>query len=287
MNEKTVLYQLTETSEFMMSFVLVTKNDNVIVVDGGRPEDMPLLKEYIGGRHIAAWILTHAHIDHIFGNKFFQDTYDCKILSTEKEKPFISEPSLESTFYYAGIDTDKSRNPFFLAEPSAADTLTYENLPEGFEIINLPGHSFDMIGVRTPDNVIFLADSILSEKTWTEHRAPFFHDVNSSIITLGKIKELEADVFIPSHNEPLTDIRALADYNISKLTELKETVYSLCDRKGFDELFTDFAEALSVTVRIEKYVNYSIMLRNILQALVEDEKIKFVADGKKFVYIRV
>ena len=67
MNEKTVLYQLTETSEFMMSFVLVTKNDNVIIVDGGRPEDMPLLKEYIGGRHIAAWILTHAHIDHISG----------------------------------------------------------------------------------------------------------------------------------------------------------------------------------------------------------------------------
>lgn len=67
MNDKTLLYQLTETSEFMMSFVLVTKNDNVIIVDGGRPEDMPLLKEYVGGRHVAAWILTHAHIDHISG----------------------------------------------------------------------------------------------------------------------------------------------------------------------------------------------------------------------------
>ncbi len=67
MNEKTLLYQLTETSEFMMSFVLVTKQNNVIVVDGGRPEDMPLLKEYVGGRHISAWILTHAHVDHISG----------------------------------------------------------------------------------------------------------------------------------------------------------------------------------------------------------------------------
>lgn len=28
---------------------------------------MPLLKEYIGGRHISAWILTHAHEDHISG----------------------------------------------------------------------------------------------------------------------------------------------------------------------------------------------------------------------------
>lgn len=67
MNEKTLLYQITETSQFMMGFVLVTKQNNVIVIDGGRPEDMPLLKEYIGGRHISAWILTHAHGDHISG----------------------------------------------------------------------------------------------------------------------------------------------------------------------------------------------------------------------------
>ena len=67
MNENTVLYQITETSEFMMAFVLITKENNAIVIDGGRPEDMPLLKEHIGGRHIAAWILTHAHIDHISG----------------------------------------------------------------------------------------------------------------------------------------------------------------------------------------------------------------------------
>lgn len=65
--KKTLLYQLTETSKFMMSFVLVTRQNNVIVIDGGRPEDMPLLKEYIGGRHISAWILTHAHSDHISG----------------------------------------------------------------------------------------------------------------------------------------------------------------------------------------------------------------------------
>lgn len=63
----TMLYQLTETSLFMMSFVLVTQQNNVIVIDGGRPEDMPLLKKYIRGRHISAWILTHAHMDHVSG----------------------------------------------------------------------------------------------------------------------------------------------------------------------------------------------------------------------------
>ena len=50
-----------------MSFVLVTDKENCIIIDGGRPEDMPLLKQYVAGRHVSAWILTHAHIDHISG----------------------------------------------------------------------------------------------------------------------------------------------------------------------------------------------------------------------------
>lgn len=67
MNPTTVMYQLTETSRYMMSFVIVTQKNNVVIVDGGRPLDMPLLKEYVGGRHISAWILTHPHEDHISG----------------------------------------------------------------------------------------------------------------------------------------------------------------------------------------------------------------------------
>ena len=67
MEVKTTLYQITETSQFMMGFVIVTKAGNAIVIDGGRPEDMPLLKQTINGRHISAWILTHAHGDHVSG----------------------------------------------------------------------------------------------------------------------------------------------------------------------------------------------------------------------------
>lgn len=65
--EHTLLYQITETSRYMMAFVIVTRENNAIVIDGGRPEDMPLVKQYIGARHISAWILTHAHLDHISG----------------------------------------------------------------------------------------------------------------------------------------------------------------------------------------------------------------------------
>lgn len=229
-------------------------------------------------------ICTHCHVDHICGNKDFYDKYGCKILSTEKEKAFIAEPDLEPSFYYAGIDTDKSRNPFFLVEPSIAETVSAENLPEGLEILPLPGHSFDMIGVRTPDDVVFLADSILSEKTWMQHKVPFFHNVNKAIETLKMIRGLKAELFVPSHNEPLKDITALADYNIEKLIELKETVFSVCDGLSFDDLFCELMKALSLQIRTEKYPNYAVMVRNILQSLVDEDRIKGTFDDGKFIY---
>jgi len=89
-NDKTLLYQLTETSPFMMSFVIVTKHDNVIVVDGGREEDMPLLKEYVGGRHISAWILTHAHVDHISG--FISEMKKNKCADFDIERVYYNFP---------------------------------------------------------------------------------------------------------------------------------------------------------------------------------------------------
>ncbi len=64
-NASTRMYMLTEKSPFMMGFVIITKENNAIVVDGGRPEDIPTIKEYVGERNIAAWFLTHAHDDHI------------------------------------------------------------------------------------------------------------------------------------------------------------------------------------------------------------------------------
>lgn len=82
--KKTMLYQLKETSQYMMSFVIVTKKNNVIVIDGGRKEDMPLLKDYIAGRHISAWIFTHPHIDHIGGFVYEMENNGCKDFDIEK-----------------------------------------------------------------------------------------------------------------------------------------------------------------------------------------------------------
>lgn len=236
------------------------------------------------GLKVKTIINTHCHVDHICGNSLFFEKYGCEILSTKTEQRFISYPDLEPKFYYSGIDTEKARNPFFMVEPSESEIITESNTPEGFEIIPLPGHSFEMIGVRTPDNVVFLADAVLSKATWDNYKYPFFYDVNGALKTLEKINSLEADTFVPSHNPPVEDICELASYNISKIKEKKELILNLSDDRSFEEIFALTMEKEELKIRTEKYPMYAIMIRNILQSLVEDEKIHGVLENNRFVY---
>lgn len=63
----TELWMMTEHSPFMMGFVFLTDAGRAVVIDGGRPADMPHLFSLVGDRPISAWILTHPHYDHISG----------------------------------------------------------------------------------------------------------------------------------------------------------------------------------------------------------------------------
>ena len=238
------------------------------------------------GLRVKTIIDTHCHVDHIAGNKYFYDKYGCGILASKGEQGFIAYPDREPRFYYSGIDTDKSRNPFFITEPSDAKVLTAENTPEGFEIIPLPGHSFEMIGVRTPDDVVFLADAILSKKTWDEYKLPFFYSVNESLQTLENIKNIKAKLFVPAHDEPLSDIRELAEYNIESMKHKKELILNICNGRSFEEIFALTIEKLGLRIMTPKYPMYSVMVRNFLQSLVEDEAIHATLEDTVLVYHR-
>lgn len=238
------------------------------------------------GLRVKTIIDTHCHVDHIAGNKFFYDKYGCEILASKGEQGFIAYPDREPRFYYSGIDTDKSKNPFFLIEPSDANVLTAQNNPEGFEIIPLPGHSFEMIGVRTPDDVVFLADAILSKKTWDEYKLPFFCSINESIQTLKDIQNIKAKLFVPAHDSPLGDIHELAEYNIKSMMHKKELIYDLCEGKSFEKIFSDVVGALELKIMTSKYPMYAVVVRNFLQSLVEDEAIYATLEDSVLVYHR-
>lgn len=71
MEKSNVMYQLAEQSRSqMMSYVIHTKDEKFIIVDGGTENDTAYLLEFLSkikgyNNTIEGWILTHPHHDHI------------------------------------------------------------------------------------------------------------------------------------------------------------------------------------------------------------------------------
>jgi len=88
------LWQLpSQSSKQMESYVIITKNGKVIVIDGGNTEDGQYLKRFLSynKNHVDYWFLTHPHEDHIDALTWMiLNLGDLKI-----DKIFASFPPLE------------------------------------------------------------------------------------------------------------------------------------------------------------------------------------------------
>ena len=150
------------------------------------------------------------------------------------------------------------------AESDAAE-LTADKLPEGFASIPLPGHFFDMVGFRTPDDVVFLADCLSSREILDKYQIGFIYDVAGYLDTLEQVKKLSARCFVPAHAEVTEDIVPLADYNIAKVHEVAEQIEGICrEPHCFERVLQSLFAQYELTMTFEQYVLVSSTVRSYL-----------------------
>ena len=143
----------------------------VFLIDSGNDKDagkkiLKIADEQ--GWTVKGIITTHSNADHIGGNKLIQDRTGCPVYAVGMEKCFTEFPILEPSYLYGGYPFKDLRNKFLVAKESVVTAID-NNLPEGLEYFSLKGHFFDMIGIKTDDDVYFLADSLFSEETITKY----------------------------------------------------------------------------------------------------------------------
>lgn len=160
-------------------------------------------------------------------------------------------------------------------------------MPEGFEIIDLPGHFFDMVGFRTPDNVIYLADCLSSRETLDKYRIGFIYDVAAYIKTLEKVKTLEAQMFVPAHAEASSDVTELAQYNIDKVYEIAEDIVRICAEPAcFEDILKRLFDEYSLTMDFEQYVLVGSTVRSYLSWLKDTGRISAVFEDNMLLWER-
>lgn len=248
---------------------LVKLNDtDVCLIDSGNDKDAGRKVRQIldtNGWKLTAIYNTHSNADHIGGNKYLQGQTGCKIYAPGIDCDFTRHPILEPSFLYGGYPCKDLRHKFLLAQESDAAYLTKDVLPHGFEILNLPGHFFDMVGFRTPNNVVYLADCLSSRETLDKYQIGFIYDVAAYLTTLEMVKSLTATMFVPAHAAATEDISALAQYNIDQVHKIAETIVGLCTKPLCFEIILQrlFAE-YALTMNFEQYVLVGSTVRSYL-----------------------
>ncbi len=250
---------------------------DVYLVDSGNDKDAGRKVRQIlarNGWRLKAILNTHSHADHIGGNQYLQKQTACKIFANGIEKDFARHPVLEPSFLYGGYPCKDLRHKFLLAPESVVCDLSDDAFPQEIAVIPLPGHSFEMVGFRTPDSVVFLADCVFSKETLAKYGIPLIYDVGAFLRTLDTVEAMKASMFVPAHAEATDDMTELARYNRNKVLEIAESVVVCCEAaRTCEDLLQAMFRRYQLRVDFEQYVLAGSAIRSVLSWLKETGKL--------------
>lgn len=269
------------------------KDKEATIIDSGLDKD--IAKQILRAIEEEGWTLkriinTHSHADHIGGNAFLCEKTGCIVMASKLEAPFIENTMLEPSLLYGGFPYKNIKNKFLMAKATKVEELlgssTYIDELE-LEIISLPGHALDMIGIKTPDHVLFIADSLFPENIINKYSLTYLWNIGEQLKTLESMKILEADVFIPSHGEPITHISNLCEINKLKIEEIANVVLNMCyEPITLEEALANLCIHYNTGLNATQYVLLSSTLRSYFTYLYEEGHIEASFEENKMTWVR-
>ncbi len=248
----------------------------VCLIDSGNDKEAGRkINKLLEANHwtLAGIINTHSNADHIGGNKFLQQKTGCKIISTDIENTFARHPILEPSFLYGGYPFKGLRNKFLMAQPSEPTYNIDDHLPEGLEYFRLGGHYLDMIGIKTADDICFLADCVFGENILDKYHLSFVYDAEAFLATLDFVEQLEAKLFVPAHAEACEDIRPLVKVNRDKVYEIMDRILTICSMPlCFEDILQAVFDHYDLTMDFNQYVLVGSTVRSYLSYLYDQGK---------------
>lgn len=181
---------------------------------------------------------SHFHADHCGGNAYFQKQYPgIRTIATKLEKPFIEHPELEPRQFAQGAEPfAELRNKHLECKGSVItdeikeykeQTFTLDG--ETFTLMPLSGHTPEMMGVITPDKILYVGDALFGEETLEKHGVLFYTNIDKTVASLEAMKGLDIRGAVLYHGGAVDSKEALVsliDRHIAKLNATHDTLRS-------------------------------------------------------------
>lgn len=245
--------------DFPIKIGVYTIENECMLIDTGvdKAAGKMIAKELEAAGLTPQWIInTHAHADHFGGNAFLQERYNCEIYASSFEGAIIENPLLEPFFLYSAVPLKELENKFLFAKPSK---LTEKLSPGSFsiagqqvQIVPLPGHTPEQIGIITPDDVFFVGDAYFPVETLEKYGVPYFADITQTKETLQWLSEQQHAYYFCPHDGLRTGLQEPISKNLARIGEIEEFILeNIVEKKTREELlsllFTHYDAKISVT----------------------------------------
>ncbi|MBI9072697.1 MAG: MBL fold metallo-hydrolase [Melioribacteraceae bacterium] len=177
-------------------------NETAIIDPGCNDKnEEDILSNYIEENNLSVKyiLITHCHIDHIFGNKFVKEKYNCPLLVPEKDEYLMD----------LMIDVAKGYGVNFTASPKADGYLSENEIlklgDEEIKILSTPGHSPGEVCLYSEKNKICITGDVLFKESigrtdlWEGNLDTLIESIKTKLLTLpGDTK------IYPGHGEAST-----------------------------------------------------------------------------------
>lgn len=259
-----------------VGFYLLNDKD-VCVIDTGNDRDygkiiLKIIEE--NNWNLKMIINTHSHADHIGGNSYLEKHTKCSSYVSGLENVMTHNPIISPMMLYGANPLAELKSKFVVAEKT--NTKDISELDGEFEIIDLPGHTTNQIGIKTSDGVWFIGDALVGEHVINKYKITYMYDIGKHMETLEKLESLEGSMFIASHAEATDDIHSLIKLNRDNILEIIEYIKSICNEEiTFECIVKKVFD--NYNMRMDLYQNMVIgsTIKSILTYMREIELIDF------------
>lgn len=206
-----------------------------VLLDTGTVEQREDLEDTLdeAGLTPVAILGSHTHIDHMGSHAYLQKTRGTQVVMSLGEAGQIFSP--------LGLQLQYNNFPMALF-PDYPELGTAPCVPDRvilpgeeavtlfgatFGILRTPGHTVDHICVRTPDDVLYVADAMMTGRTLHYAKFPYALSMETYLDSMVKLREAKAACYVVAHKGIYEDIRPFIDLELQFLRQRMEELADL------------------------------------------------------------